>query len=126
MKDNKKTMYTLIGMAIMLFGFVLPAMGPVTQVGIRIVFIFVGTLFLWSVVGGPWVSLLAIALFGLSGYTETFTAAFSAAIGDESIVLTMLAFILFGGGLTASQSMQYVTRYILTRKYIVVDVSHFP
>ncbi|MCI9591202.1 MAG: hypothetical protein HFG42_11775 [Lachnospiraceae bacterium] len=118
MKDNKKTMYTLIGMAIMLFGFVLPAMGPVTQVGIRIVFIFAGTLFLWSVVGGPWVSLLAIALFGLSGYTETFTVAFSAAIGDESIVLTMLAFILFGGGLTASQSMQYVTRYILTRKYI--------
>ena len=47
MKDNKKTMYTLIGMAIMLFGFVLPAMGPVTQVGIRIVFIFVGTLFLY-------------------------------------------------------------------------------
>ncbi len=118
MKNMKKLGCILLGIGIMLAGFLLPAMGPVTEVGIKVAFIFLGTLFLWSTVGGPWVSLLAIALVGLSGYTENFASAFTKAFGDDGFILCMLAFILFGGGLTASKSMEYVTKYILTRKFI--------
>lgn len=118
MKDTKKLLFTIVGIFVMLAGFLFPAMGPVTEVGMKITFIFLGTLFLWSTVGGPWVSLLAIAMVGLSGYTESFAAAFSLAIGDDGLILCLLAFILFGGGLTASKSMEYVTKFILTRKFI--------
>lgn len=118
MKDIKKIVVTIIGICVMFVGFLLPAMGPITEVGMKITFIFLGTLFLWSTVGGPWVSLLAIAMVGLSGYTEGFAAAFSKAFGDDGLILCLLAFILFGGGLTASKSMEYVTKFILTRKFI--------
>ncbi len=118
MKDIKKILCIILGIGLMLIGFLLPAMGPVTEVGMKIAFIFLGTLFLWSTVGGPWVSLLSIAMVGLSGYTESFAVAFSLAMGDDSIILVILMFILFGGGLTSSDSMQYVTRWILTRNFI--------
>lgn len=118
MKDIKKIVVTIIGICVMFVGFLLPAMGPITEVGMKITFIFLGTLFLWSTVGGPWVSLLSIAMVGLSGYTESFAVAFSLAMGDDSIILVILMFILFGGGLTSSDSMQYVTRWILTRNFI--------
>lgn len=61
MKDTKTLLVTIVGICVMLAGFLLPAMGPVTEVGMKITFIFLGTLFLWSTVGGPWVCLLAIA-----------------------------------------------------------------
>lgn len=62
--------------------------------------------------------LIGHCMVGLSGYTESFAAAFSLAIGDDGLILCLLAFILFGGGLASSKSMEYVTKFILTRKFI--------
>ena len=118
MKQMKKTIYTLIGIAIMLLGFFVPEGAVITQTGMRVLFIFIGTLFLWTAVGGPWVSLLSITMIGFSGYTETFGAAFTKALGDETILMTMFMFVLFAGGLAESGCMQYVTRWVLTRKFI--------
>ncbi len=117
-KETKTLVYTLIGIFIMLIGFVLPPMGVVTQMGMRITCIFLGTLFLWNCVGGPWTSLLAIAMVGLSGYMESFVITVDSAIGNDTILLVMFAFILFGGGLTDSQCMKHVTTFILTRKFV--------
>ncbi len=118
MKQMKKTIYTLIGIAIMLLGFFVPEGAVITQTGMRVLFIFIGTLFLWTAVGGPWVSVLSITMIGFSGYTETFGAAFTKALGDETILMTMFMFVLFAGGLAESGCMQYVTRWVLTRKFI--------
>lgn len=84
MNQMKKTIYTLIGIAIMLLGFFVPEGAVITQTGMRVLFIFIGTLFLWTAVGGPWVSVLSITMIGFSGYTETFGAAFTKALGDEN------------------------------------------
>lgn len=111
-------MYTIIGIVLMLLGFLIPGVGTITPVGMRVLFIFIGTLFLWTAVGGPWVSILAIALMGFSGYTESFGAAFQNALGDETILLVLFMFVLFAGGLAESGCIQYVTQWILTRKFI--------
>lgn len=96
---NKKTVkyYVLsaIGIAIMLFFGAIPPFGTVTELGMKVLGIFLGAIWCFSTVGCFWPALLAIVLFGTSGlYEGGMTAAFTAAFGSDTwlFVLFVLAF----------------------------------
>ena len=67
-KSAKVNLHTIVGILITLLGFVLPPFGPVTAVGVRCLFIFIGMVYLWSTVNPLWPSMLGLILLGLSGY----------------------------------------------------------
>lgn len=96
---SKKTVryYILsaIGIAIMLFFGYLPPFGAVTELGMKVLGIFIGAIWCFSTVGCFWPALLALILFGTSGlYEGGVTAAFTAAFGSDTwlFVLFVLAF----------------------------------
>lgn len=100
-KNAKHYLNVCIGLALMLLFPLLPPVAPVTEIGMSILGIFLGMLWLWIMVDGMWPSILALLLVALSGYVEAqgyaaVTSVFSAAFGNATVLLILLYMILFG------------------------------
>ena len=120
-KSAKTNMHTFIGILIMLLGFIVPPFGPVTAVGVKCLFIFIGMVYLWSTVNPLWPSMLGMVMLGLSGYAGEgaagFKAVMAASIGNDTVILLMLTTILFGA-LDVLGVTKHIAKWCLTRKII--------
>lgn len=120
-KNTKSYIHTAIGILIMLLGFVIPPFGPVTEVGVKCLFIFIGMVYLWSTVNPLWPSMLGLILLGLSGYAgegaSGFKAVFASALGNDTVILLMETMILFGA-LDVLGVTKHIAKWCLTRKII--------
>ena len=67
-KNTKYYINSAIGVSIMLFFGYLPTFSTVTPIGMKILGIYLGLLYLWSTVDLIWPSLLGIIITGFSGY----------------------------------------------------------
>ncbi|MGE4274359.1 MAG: SLC13 family permease, partial [Desulfitobacterium sp.] len=94
----------------------LDPIGAITPVGMHILAIFVGMVYLWSTVDSIWPSILGLFLIGLSGYANFKTIALTA-FGSEVVVLFTLSMILFAA-IEYTGCTQYMARFFLTRKVI--------
>lgn len=83
-----------IGIGIMCLGYVLPASEPLTPMGVKMLAIFVGMIYLWCTVNPIGSSLLALFAVGVVGYAP-FKEVISVAISDSTWVLTFFSCILF-------------------------------
>lgn len=115
---QKKDFYLVhmaIGIGIMLLFRFLPLNLPnVTDTGMEILGIFIGTLYLWSTSDPIWSSVLAIFLTGLSGYADmntVLTSTFGTPILVQVFFLLTLINCLIENNLT-----EYCGRFFLTRK----------
>lgn len=106
-----------IGLGFM-FGFptLLDPIEPITEVGMWILAIFVGMVYLWSTVNSIWPSILGLLLVSLSGYASM-GEVIAGAFGTPIIVLIMLSFVYFGA-IDYYGCTQYIARWFLTRKVI--------
>lgn len=115
-KDVKYWIYTVIGLLFM-FGFgMLPPIGPLTEVGMKVLGLFIAVLFLWSTVGLAWPALMGIVMLGLSGYC-TVSEAISLSLGS-SVVWQVLMFMLLAGGCTVCGLGEYIARWIISRPFL--------
>lgn len=100
-----------------MFGFgMLEPIASVTPVGMQVLGIFIGVIYLWSFVGILWPSLLGLIALGISDYA-TMPVVLLKSFGDTVTILVFFAMILFGAiqhhGIT-----KYISRWFLTRKII--------
>ena len=120
-KNAKSYLHIAIGILIMLAGFVIAPFGPVTEVGVKCLFIFLGMVYLWSTVNPLWPSMLGLVLLGLSGYAgegaNGFKAVMASAIGNDTVILLMLTMVLFGA-LDVLGVTKHIAKWCLTRKII--------
>lgn len=103
-----------IGVIIMLIGFFLPPFYTITEVGMRVLFIFIGVIYLWSTVETLWSSLLAIVMIGISGYAPM-AKVLTNSFGNTTIILIFFSFVFFGGLVDCGVG-KYISRFFLTRK----------
>jgi len=108
--------HVAIGMFLMfLFGNIgIPPIYPLTEVGMQIVGVFVGVIWLWCFVGFLWPSLLALVAFGLTDF-GTFPQVLTMSFGHHVPVLLLFSMILFGSPQHVGAT-KYITRWFLTRK----------
>ena len=118
-KKQKKDLYyvhSAIGIAIMLLFWFLPPFAPITPIGMKCVGIFLGMIYLWSMVDTLWPSVLGLFMFSISGYDPAgFNSVWLNAIGNFTVILTMLACVLFGAVHEVGDTM-YIARWFLTKK----------
>ena len=118
MKKNMSYIHFAIGLLIMLiFRFIPVGVLPnVTEPGLQIMGIFIGTIYLWTTSDPSVASITAIVMIGLSD----FTTAGGALVGcfGNATVIQMLFLMIFMGGLTNRRLTVYIGRWILTRKVI--------
>lgn len=89
---SKNTSYyinSVIGVCIMLFFGYLPTFSTVTPMGMKILGIYIGLLYLWSTVDLIWPSLLGLVVTGFSGYNSV-SGLLSAGWGDGTNVYIWL------------------------------------
>lgn len=105
-----------IGIAI-IFGFrYLEPIGTITPMGMTVLGIFLGMIFLWSFVSLLWPSLLGILALMTCGYAKP-SVILHMSFGDTVPVLIMFAVILFGA-IQHSGVTRYISRWFLTREII--------
>lgn len=114
-KNNHRGYYIkcMIGIAF-LFGFgYLPAAAPITPVGMKILGIFIGAIYLWSVAGVVWPALLAIVAYGMSGYVDMSTA-ISSGMGN-TVVFQLILIIAMAGVVSGSGAGEFLARWAVSR-----------
>ena len=115
-KDLSYYIMAAIGILIT-FGFgYLPPIDPITPMGMKVLGIFLGMIFLWSFVSILWPSLLGIVALMISGYAPP-PQIVRMSFGDTVPTLVLFAMVLFGAiqhvGVT-----RYISRWFLTRRVI--------
>ena len=107
--------HVAIGVFMMfLFGRLFEPTYPLTEVGMQIMGVFLGVIWLWCFVGFLWPSLLSLVAFGLTdfaGFAQVMTMSF----GNNVAVLLLFSMILFGSPQHVGAT-RYITRFFLTRK----------
>ena len=99
------------------FGFgYLPPIDPITPMGMRVLGIFLGMIFLWSFVSILWPSLLGIVALIICGYGPL-PQVLKMSFGDTVPTLVLFAMVLFGAIQHAGVT-RYISRWFLTRKII--------
>lgn len=103
-----------IGVCIMLFFGYLPTFSTVTPMGMKILGIYIGLLYLWSTVDLIWPSLLGIVVTGFTGY-QSVSGLLSAGWGDGTNVYIWLI-CLFAYFITKSGVSDNIVRGIMSMK----------
>lgn len=114
-KDIKYYIHSIIGIVLMIgFGF-LPPFGSVTPIGMKYLGILLGLVYLWSLVGMFWPSLLGLVVLIFSG--ETGASVCTAAFGNNIIIMCVFAMaIVFAIGQTGV--FDYLVNWILNLKML--------
>lgn len=86
-------LHWLIGMAIMLSGYVIPASEPLTPMGVKVLMVFVGMIYLWCMADSIGGSLLALFMVSMVGYAP-FSTVLSTAISNSDWLTVFYACIL--------------------------------
>ncbi len=118
---QKKDLYIVhcvIGFGLMaVFGLLIPPPDPITPVGMRIVGVFIGMVYLWSTIGALWpsvVGLLLVSLTGIGGAAGV-NGVWLNAVGNYTVLLTLFAMTLFGA-VDEVGDTKYIAKWFLTRK----------
>ncbi len=116
---QKKDLYfvhSAIGIAITALFWVLPPIDPITPVGMKCVGAFLGMVYLWSAVDILWPSIFGLFMLGFSGYDPAgFNGVWQSAIGNWTVLLVILAMVLFGAVHEVGDTM-YIAKWFLTKK----------
>ena len=100
---------------ILMFGFqYVPAIPPLTHLGMQTLGIFLGLLWAWTFVDLIWPSILGIVAVGLSGFM-TIDEAFSTGFGNTTTLLVFFVFI-FAAFLTDTGICRSVAYWFISRK----------
>ncbi len=103
-----------IALTIILIFWLLPPLAPITPIGMRVLGVFLGTLYGWNTCGFLWPSLLGLLAFVLSGYM-TMAQTLAAGFGSTTCVLLLFAF-LFLSIMTDSGASRFIALWIISRK----------
>lgn len=116
-------LHIVIGMFFMLVFPQLSPFEPVTEVGMAVLGVFIGMVYLWSTLDSIWPSLLGLLLVALAGYVpelEGYAAVkdlFLNAFGSETVLVCLLGMILFAG-VEYVGCTKYMARFFMSIKLL--------
>lgn len=113
-KDVKFYIHVVIGIALMFIIGALPNPEPITPIGMKVLGVFVGTLYLFTACDVLWGSFLGLIAMGLTGYT-TVDAAFTSCMG-QGMVMQMFISMALCEGIRASGAIDKAAIRLLSRK----------
>lgn len=118
-----QVVHLVIGIFFLFFaGNLISPIYPLTPVGMQIMGLFIGVIWLWCFVGFLWPSLLALVAFGLTDFVyatgmtmNPMQRVLQLSFGNHVAILLLFSMILFGAP-EVTGATKYITRWFLTRK----------
>ena len=114
-KNLKYYITSAIGILIMLFFGKLPVLGVMSELGMQLLGIYIGAIFLWATTDLVWPSLLAIFLIGCTDYTSI-SAALSNGFGNTTVIYIWLMY-MFAAIIHASGISGHIAKGICSVKF---------
>lgn len=116
-KENMRYLtHSIIGIIIMFgFGFI-PPIAPITELGMKILGIFLGLIYLWSMVDMLWPSLLGVFAFAFSGYASM-AEILKLTYGNETVWICLFS-LAFLGVIESAGINEHIVIFLLSRKVI--------
>lgn len=112
---HKTAIYNLIGLLIMLFFSFIPIQSDfITPMGMKVIGIFLGTIFLWSIGEMIWPSIISVALLAWMGYMPM-PELLKEWMGSSTVVMIFFLLVLVGT-FQYHGCTNYIARFFLTRK----------
>lgn len=112
---NKKYYLHSFIFLILMFGIgFLPPIGGITEMGMKVLGVFIGVLYGWIFIGFIWPSLLGMIALGLTGYA-TILEVFQAGMGDATVLKVFFIFI-FAGVLQSTNLTNFIAQWCISRK----------
>lgn len=96
-------LHLAIGLSLMLIFPRLTPWEPITEVGMTVLGVFIGMVYLWSALDSIWPSLIGLLLIGLSGFVPelkgyaAIKSLFMSSFGAETVIVLVLGMVLFAG-----------------------------
>lgn len=120
MEQTKKSymnyVHTAIILALMLGFGQLPAVEPITPLGMKVIGIFLGMIYGWTTVGLIWPSTLGLIVLSFTGYMPL-KAIWGNSIGNDSVVQFIFVFV-FAGAVEAHGVTKFIAYWMLSRKVV--------
>lgn len=92
----------------------LPPIGGITELGMKVLGVFVGLLYGWIFIGFIWTSLLGMIALGLTGYA-TILEVFQSGMGNDTVLKCFFIFV-FAGILQTTNLTNYIAQWCISRK----------
>ncbi|MGI6227072.1 MAG: SLC13 family permease [Peptococcales bacterium] len=105
-----------IGLGLMIGFPMLDPIEPITEIGMLILGVFIGMVYLWSTVDSIWPSLLGLFLIGMSEYAPINKVGLDA-FGSDIVIMVLISMVLFGA-VEYVGCTQYLARWFVTREII--------
>ena len=115
---NKKSYYIDIAVILLLmFGFgYLPAIAPLTPMGMQTLGIFISLIYAWARGSMIWPSVLALIAFGYIG-ENTVTNVFVSAFGNQTLLMVVWIMV-FAAAVERCGLLQFVAEWVLSKKFV--------
>ncbi|MBO5365829.1 MAG: SLC13 family permease [Peptococcaceae bacterium] len=105
-----------------MFGFpMLDPIEPLTEIGMTVLGVFIGMVYLWSAVDSIWPSMLGLMLVAMAGYVSNATGyaavkqLWMEAFGAETVIVCLLGLVLFGA-VEYVGCTKYMARFFMSIK----------
>ncbi|WP_051688332.1 SLC13 family permease [Desulfofalx alkaliphila] len=105
-----------IYLVIVAIGWFMPPMGAITDIGMKLIFVFIAAVYAWSVSSETWPSLLTFVLIPATGVIP-FKDFITAGWGTETALFIVLMFILVKF-LEEQGVSQFIAAWMLKRKFL--------
>lgn len=114
-KDLKYYLNSAIAICIMIFFRFIPAPEPITTLGMTVIGIFLGAIYAWCTVDLIWPSMIALIMYGFTGYT-TPSAAWNTLISNPTVGICLWLMIVVGL-LTTSNLTGWIAQWSVSRPW---------
>ena len=116
-------LHLVIGLGFMLGFPLLDPIEPITKVGMTVLGVFIGMVYLWSALDSIWPSLIGLLLIALAGFVPELSgyaavkALFLNAFGAETVIVLVLGMVLFAG-VEYVGCTKYMARFFMKMKLL--------
>ena len=115
MNKTQKNVLVALVLGVALF-FLLPEANGLTQAGIRMLSVFIPTIYLWLTCGTSWTSLLSVTLVVLLGIYDG-SGAYNILWGNICAA-AVIPFLMVASVLEESGAFEWIVKWIISRKFI--------
>jgi len=115
MTKEQKNLIIAVVLGALIF-FLVPAVNGLTDQGVRLLAVFIPTIYLWMTVGGSWASFLSVtAGVMISAYNgvATFTG-----VWGSLFVAVLIPFFMIATVLDESGALEWIVKWMISRKFV--------
>lgn len=116
MNKNQRTFIAAVIIGLLIYCF-MPAANGLTELGVKLLAVFIPTIFLWLTLGGAaWASLLSVTMIVMLGVYDG-NLAYQMQWGG-TLVAMVIPFYMLAGALEETGALEYIVKWICSRKIV--------